>query len=144
MSFIKIWIHYIWATKNRKPSLKEPYRSKLFEHIKQNALKQNIYLDRINGYEEHVHAIVSLGSHQTIDGIAQSLKGESSFWYNNISGIPTGKIARQDKYYAVSVSESILPILRAYVDGQVQHHQKKSFQQEFDELVRLYGFEKLG
>src|SRR5215217_1288632 len=88
MSFIKIWLHYIWATKHRKPMLKEPYRSQLFEHIKQHAIEKNIYLDRINGYYDHVHAIVSLGSNQTIDGIAQLLKGKSSFWFNNRSGFP--------------------------------------------------------
>ena len=47
--------------------LKEPYRTALFNHIKENAIKQNIYLDKINGHEEHVHAIVSLGTHQAID-----------------------------------------------------------------------------
>ena len=112
MSFIKIWIHYIWATKNRRPILKEPFRSKLFDHIKENAIKQNIYLDKINGHVDHVHAIVSLGTHQTIDGIAQTSKGESSFWFNNKSGFATKRLAWQDKYYAVSVSESVLPILR--------------------------------
>jgi putative transposase len=144
MSFIKIWIHYIWATKNRRPVLKEPFRSRLFEHIKENAIKQNIYLDKINGHDDHVHAIVSLGTHQTVDGIAQTLKGESSFWFNNTSGFATKRLAWQDKYYAVSVSESVLPILRAYVDGQVIHHQKKTFSQELEELCRQYGFERLG
>lgn len=86
MSLIKIWIHYVWTTKNRKPLLKEPYRSLLYKHIREYAFEKNIFLDRINGYEEHVHAIVSLGSRQTIDGIAQILKGESSFWFNNKSG----------------------------------------------------------
>ena len=144
MSLIKIWIHYVWCTKYRKPILKEPYRSLLFQHIKQHAFEKNIFLDRINGYEEHVHAIISLGPNQTIDGVAQTLKGESSFWYNNKSGFKVPRLSWADKYFAASVSESALPVLRAYVDRQVMHHQKKTFQEEYDELMKKYGFEKFG
>jgi putative transposase len=72
------------------------------------------------------------------------LKGESSSWDNNKSGFGTRKLAWQDAYCAVSVSESILPILRAHVDRQVIHHQKKTFEQELEELVKQYGFQKLG
>ncbi|MGZ5189525.1 MAG: IS200/IS605 family transposase [Flavisolibacter sp.] len=144
MSFIKIWIHFVWSTKYRKPILIEPYRSLLFQHIKQHAFEKNIFLDRINGYEEHVHAIVSLGPNQTIDGIAQILKGESSFWFNNKSGFKMPKLSWQGEYFAASVSESALPVLRAYVDRQVIHHQKKSFQKEYNDLMKKYGFESLG
>ena len=144
MSLIKIWIHYVWSTKYRKPILKEPYRSLLFQHIKQHGYEKNIFIDRINGYEEHVHAIVSLGPNQTIDEIAQILKGESSFWFNNKSGFKAPKLSWQSEYFAASVSESALPELRAYVDGQVLHHQKKTFQEEYDELMKKYGFPLLG
>ena len=144
MSLIQVWIHYVWTTKYRKPILKEPYRSLLFQHIKHHAFEKNIFVDRINRYEEHVHAIVSLGSSQTIDGIAQILKGESSFWFNNKSGFKMPKLSWADKYFAASVSESMLPVLRAYVDRQVIHHQKKSFQEEYEEMMKIYGIKYLG
>lgn len=74
MPFIKGWIHYVWATKKREPVLVDSIRSILFDHMKQNALAKEIYLDRINGYHDHVHCLVSLGSGQTIDKIAQLIK----------------------------------------------------------------------
>jgi putative transposase len=144
MSFIKVWIHYVWSTKHRQAILKEPYRTQLFDHIKENAFKKNIFLDRINGFDEHVHAIISMGTHQTIDNIAQALKGESSFWFNNESGFDCPRLTWQDEYFAGSISESMLPVVRAYVDGQVFHHQKKTFAEEYDELMRAYGFDKIG
>ena len=141
MPYIRVWIHYVWSTKNRQPILPEPFRSQLFDHIKQNALLKNIYLDRVNGYHDHVHAIVSLGSNQTIDKIAQLIKGESSFWFNNKSGFKTKRLEWQDEYFAVSVSGSMLETLRAYVDNQVIHHQHKTFEQEYKELMSLYDFQ---
>jgi len=133
-------IHYVWSTKNREPVLTDHPRNLLFDHIKQNAATKGIYLDRVNGYYEHVHCLVSLGSKQTIDKIAQLLKGESSFWFNNKSGLNTPRLEWQDEYFAVSVSESIVDTVRAYIDNQVAHHQKKTFAEEYDEFISKYKF----
>ena len=86
-----------------------------------------------------MHCIISLGSDQTIEKVAQLLKGESSFWFNNKSGFKA-RLEWQDEYFAVSVSESQLETLRAYVDNQEIHHRKKSFEEEYEEFIRGYGF----
>ena len=138
MPFIRVWIHYVWSTKNREPVLIDKFRYPLFEHIKQNTLDKKIYLDRVNGYHDHVHCIVSLGSNQTIDKIAQLIKGESSYWFNNKSSFNTSRLEWQDEYWVVSVGESQLDSVRAYIDNQVAHHRKKTFEQEYEELISNY------
>lgn len=141
MPYIKVWIHFVWSTKNRQRVLTDPFRDLLFEHIRQNARLKNIYLDRVNGYHDHVHCLLSLGSDQTIEKIAQLIKGESAFWFNNKSGFRTDKLEWQDEYFAISVSESKLDIVRRYIDNQVAHHQKKTFAEEYDEFIRHYSFQ---
>ena len=144
MPYIRVWIHYVWSTKYRDPVLKDEFREILFEHIRQNARSKDIYLDRVNGYHDHVHCLISLGSGQTIDKIAQLIKGESSFWFNNKSGFKTNKLEWQEEYFAVSVSESAVDNVRAYIDNQVKHHQKKTFAEEYEEFIKKYGFKELG
>jgi len=144
MPFIRVWIHYVWSTKNREPVLIDKFRYPLFEHIKQNTLDKKIYLDCVNGYHDHVHCIVSLGSNQTIDKIAQLIKGESSYWFNNKSSFNTSRLEWQDEYWVVSVGESQLDSVRAYIDNQVAHHRKKTFEQEYEELISNYGFQQFG
>lgn len=144
MPYIRVWIHYVWATKNREPILTDSIRPILYDHIKQNALVKDIYLDRVNGYSEHMHCLVSLGSGQTIDKVAQLIKGESSFWLNNKSGLKAQRLEWQEDYFAVSVSESILDTVRAYIDNQEAHHKKKTFAEEYDEFIKKYGFQKFG
>jgi putative transposase len=144
MPFIRVWIHLVWSTKNRELVLANEYRADLFEHMKQNAPQKNIFLDRINGYQDHVHCLISLGSDQTIEKIAQLLKGESSFWFNNKSGFNTKRLEWQDEYFAVSVSESVLDTVRAYIDHQEKHHRKKTFAEEYDEFINKFGFAKFG
>ena len=144
MPFIRVWLHYVWSTKNRQPILMDNIRSFLFDHIKQNAKEKNIYLDRINGYHDHVHCLISLGSSQAIDKIAQLIKGESSFWLNHKSGLKAQKLEWQDEYFAVSVSESMVNAVRAYIDNQEAHHRKKTFTEEYNDFISRYGFQKFG
>lgn len=144
MPFIKIWIHYVWATKQRLPVLTDIVRKPLFAHMKTNAQEKGIYLDRVNGYVDHVHCLVSLSSGQTIEKVAQLLKGESSFWLNNRSGLAGPKLQWQDDYFAVSVGESGLASVRAYIDNQEWHHQKKTFAQEYEAFISKYGFDVFG
>ncbi len=107
MPFVKIWIHFVWSTKNREPLLTDEIRQKVFEHIRENARAKNIHLDFINGYIDHVHCLISLGTDQTIEKIMQLVKGESSFWINKNNLCKT-KFEWQDEYFAVSVSETIV------------------------------------
>lgn len=143
MPYLRIWIHLIWSTKNREPMLNKEIRSSVFEHIRKNAKDKSIYLDTIDGYVEHVHALISLASDQTIAKVAQLLKGESSHWINKNSMTPT-KFEWQDEYFAVSVSESTVEKVREYIRGQEEHHRKKSFFEEYKEFLEMYGFSSDG
>lgn len=83
MSFINIYIHLIFSTKNRVPYLNSlDLRIKVWKHIKENASEKGIYLDMVNGYSDHCHCLISLGSGQNIEKIVQLIKGESSYWIN--------------------------------------------------------------
>lgn len=116
-------------------------RQAIFNHIRENAKEKGIYIDFINGYTDHVHCLVSLGIDQSMSKIMQLIKGESSFWINK-NGICEEKFEWQDEYFAISVSESIIDRVREYIKKQEEHHQKKTYAQEYDELIQKYGFEK--
>ena len=142
MPYIKVWIHFVWSTKHRIPFMKtREMRQTIFNHIRENAKEKGIYIDFINGYTDHVHCLVSLGIDQSMSKIMQLIKGESSFWVNK-NGICEEKFEWQDEYFAVSVSESIVDRVREYIKKQEEHHQKKTYAQEYDELIEKYGFEK--
>jgi len=142
MSFIKVYIHFVWSTKNRYPFLDtKEKRYCVWTHIKENALKKDIYIDFVNGYSDHCHCLVSLGVDQTIQNTVKLIKGESSFWINQ-QGFVKDKFEWQDEYLAVSVSESRLDIVRNYIKNQEVHHNKKSFNDEYNEFIKRYKFEK--
>jgi len=142
MPFVKVYIHFVWSTKNREPFLDSfELRKKVWQHIRDNAKEKNIFIDFINGYTDHCHCLVSLGVDQTIQKVMQLIKGESSFWINK-QGLTKQKFEWQDEYFAVSVSESIIDRVREYIKNQEEHHRKKTFQEEYDEFISKYEFKK--
>jgi putative transposase len=142
MGYVKIWVHLVWTTKNREPLILRELRPELFSHIKHNAEKKGIYVDFINGHLEHIHCLVNLKPGQTIDNILMLIKGESSFWINK-NKLIRKKFEWQNDYFAVSVSESAVERVRAYIRDQEEHHKRKSFEQEYQEFLRKYKFDVL-
>jgi len=139
MPYIKIWIHLIFATKNREKIISKDLKPKLLVHIKENSIKKEIYIDFMNCIEDHIHILISLGSSQSISKIAQLIKGESSHWVNENKLIER-KFEWQDDYIAVSVSESVINKVRDYIKNQEEHHRVESFKEEYDEFMEKYKF----
>jgi REP element-mobilizing transposase RayT len=81
-----------------------------------------------------------MNADQNIATIMNLLKGESSFWLNKQKLIKE-KFGWQNEYFAVSIGESQIDSVRKYIRNQEVHHQKKNFQQEYDEFIKNYKFE---
>ena len=143
MPFIKIYIHFVWSTKDRIPYLEtKEIRNAMWQHIRDNGKAKGIFIDFVNGHKDHCHCLVSLGTEQTISKVMQLIKGEAAFWFNK-KGFINKKLEWQDEYFAVSVSQSALHTVRNYINNQEEHHKQKTFQQEYDEFFEKFGFEKL-
>ena len=142
MSYVKIWLHCVWSTKNRDQMISLSFRPELLKHFRENADEKNIILDDINIHENHVHALINLGKQQNLATIMQYLKGESSFWINNKKILPY-HFAWQDDYFAVSVGHSQVEQIRKYIKNQEELHQKMSWEEEVILFMKKYGFEQI-
>jgi len=140
MSWVRVYVHMVFSTKNREPYLNSlELRKKVFLHIKENAEEKGIWLDCINGYQDHVHCLISIGREQNISKVAQLIKGESSFWINQ-NKLTSKKFIWQDDYWVVGVSESHLASVRKYIHNQEKHHLTTSFINEINGFMEKYGW----
>lgn len=139
MSYVQIWLHCIWSTKNRDCCIPHAFRHELLRHFRENAKDKKIIIDFINCQEDHVHALINMGKQQNVATIMQYLKGESAFWINN-QKILTPQFAWQDDYFAVSVSHSHVEKVRNYIRNQDQHHKSMSRDEELEMFINKYGF----
>jgi putative transposase len=67
MSFVKIWIHLVFATKDRQPLLTQNVRYQVLKHIMENCKEKGIFLQAINGYVDHIHCLISLGKDRSVN-----------------------------------------------------------------------------
>ena len=136
MSYVRIYVHFVWATKNRERFLDSfELRKSVWRHIKQNAATKGIFIDRINGYHDHCHALISLGAEQTPAKIMQLIKGESSHWINE-NKLTRTRFEWQREYFASSVSDSSIENVRTYIENQERHHRTSTSLEEFTQYIR--------
>ena len=138
MPFVKVMIHAVWGTKGRASFLVDGLRAKVIDHIRENCRSKEIYVDSINGHVDHLHCLFGLNATMSLSKAMQLIKGESAFWINK-NGLIKHKFEWADEYFAVSVSESMLDRVRAYIENQEEHHKKVTFMQEYQELIKRHG-----
>jgi REP element-mobilizing transposase RayT len=108
--------------------------------MKENAVKNGIFIDFVNGYSEHCHCLISLKADQSIQKIMQLIKGESARWINKNS-LSKLKFEWQDEYWGTSVSPYAIPIVRNYIKNQEEHHAKNpDFKKELEDYKKQNNF----
>jgi putative transposase len=140
-SFTKIWIHAIWATKNRQELIDYSIEKNVYDYIREELIELGCPVRIINGMPDHVHILFLQNPQKSISDIIKQIKGSSSHFINREELIPE-KFAWQTGFAAFSVSESQLDVVYNYIKNQKQHHLKKNGQNEFDDFIKLHGLEK--
>ena len=139
-SFNKIWIHAIWATKERMPLIHSSVENKIYQFVTEQLREQGCPVRIINGMPDHIHCLFLLSPLKSIAEVIKQIKGSSSHFINQ-NNIIDDKFAWQTGYAAYSVSESVVHKVYEYIKNQKRHHQKQTFQQEYEEFIKLYGVE---
>lgn len=137
-SYNKIWIHAIYATKEREPLINFDIEHRVYEHIKEQLIETDCPVRIINGMPDHVHLLFLLNPQKAITDVLKQVKGNTSHWVNEMNLIK-GRFAWQTGYAAYSVSESQLDKLYNYIFKQKEKHKTKTFSEEYEEFIRLHG-----
>lgn len=139
-SFNKIWIHSVWSTKERLPLIKPAAENQIYTFISNQLRELGCPVRIINGMPDHIHCLFLMNPQKTIAEIVKQIKGSSSHFINQ-ENIISEKFAWQTGYAAFSVSESAIVKVYEYIENQKQHHQKRTFQKEFEEFLILHNIE---
>ena len=138
MAYTKVYIHLVWTTSKRIKFLRKEIRLQVFNHIQSYGLEKGIYIDQVNGYNDHVHCLVGLKADQKISMVLQLLKGESAYWINQ-NKLTNSKFKWQKEYYAVSVGYRQLEIVRNYIKNQERHHTRTTLSKELLRFMKAYN-----
>ena len=81
-SYQKIWVHTVWATKNRMPLIHQSFEQELYNFISEQLREQNCSVSIVNGVENHIHCLFLLNHTHSISEIIKQIKGSSSHFIN--------------------------------------------------------------
>ena len=142
-SLSAVYLHAVFSTKDRWPFLCDPsLRASVHGYLGAISKKLECAPLRVGGVEDHVHILARLGRTITQAEWIKEMKRASNVWLK-APGTPSsallGKFAWQSGYACFSVSVSNLAVVGAYIDGQVEHHRRLSFQDELRAILKKHG-----
>ena len=139
-TYTSLHYHIVFSTKNREPLISQEIEGRVWSYIGGIARKHRMTALQVGGVEDHIHALVTAPATLAPMQMAQFLKGDSSKWIHGEFPRLVG-FAWQDGYGAFTVSRSNVPSVIAYIQNQREHHRKKTFQEEYRELLEKHGIE---
>jgi len=137
-SFNRIWIHSVWATKERQLLISTSNKDKIYKFVREELVALGCPVQIVNGMPDHIHVLFLLNPQKSVAEVIKYAKGSSSHSIND-QNLTQKKFSWQKGYAAYSVSESQVQRVFNYIKNQEQHHLKNTCAGEFGALLKLHG-----
>ena len=139
-TYTKLYIQFVFAVKNRDALIRESLRENLQMYLTGIVRNNRHKLLSVYCMPDHAHIFVGLNPDQSISSLASDLKSNSSKWINS-NKLSKFHFNWQDGFGAFSYHRDLLPVVGHYIENQVDHHKKKTFKEEYLELLSEFEVE---
>lgn len=139
-TYSQLYIQFVFAVQNRASLIHTTWKDELFKYITGIIQNNKHKLIAINGMPNHIHIFIGYKPHQLIPDLLKDIKGSSSGWINK-KGFVKGEFRWQESYGAFSYSHSQIDRVVNYIINQEQHHRRKTFKEEYIELLNKFNIE---
>ncbi|MDE6536084.1 MAG: IS200/IS605 family transposase [Muribaculaceae bacterium] len=139
-TYTKIYLHIIFAVKNRNALLPAIYLPKIHAYIGGIIRKLGHVPVSIGGTENHVHCLILYNPNQPIPDMVRDLKSASSAHINQERYIPF-RFEWQRGYGCFSISHSHVDSVTNYIRNQFEHHKNISLEDEIQKILTKYNVE---
>jgi len=89
---------------------------------------------------DHIHILIGYRPTQSLSDLMQDIKGSSSKWINEKRFV-RGRFSWQEGYGAFSYAKTDLSRIIGYIQHQYEHHTRKTFLEEYLELLKEFDIE---
>jgi len=139
-TYTQLTIHVVFAVKHRENVLRKQYRDELYRYISGIITNKSNKVLAINGAFDHIHILIGLNPSFALSDIVRDIKNNSSKFINE-KGWCKGKFQWQEGYGAFSYARSQRSTIIDYIMSQEEHHKKKSFKEEYLEILNKFEVE---
>lgn len=139
-TYQRMYLQIVFAVKNRQALLKKEWREELFKYIAGTIKNRNHYSFAVNGVQDHIHIFFDYKGHELISDFVREIKKSSNKFINENYRSPE-IFEWQSGYGVFSHGYREKDIIINYVKNQQEHHVKKSFRQEYLQLLKAFEVE---
>lgn len=137
-SLSKLYVHIIFHTKYNQDLIDKDIETELYSYIGGIIKANESFPIKINGTENHIHILATMSKNIALSKYVEEIKRNSSRWIKT-KGEKYRDFAWQGGYAGYSVSQSVVEIVKRYIDNQKEHHKVVSFQDEYKKFLEEYG-----
>src|SRR5271154_4654702 len=134
-AYVQNAVHIVFSTKDRRETVGEDLRRKLWAYVGGICRKQGIFCHAIGGMGDHIHLLIQVPADLSVGKTVNLIKSNSSKWMKPRAA----DFAWQEGYAAFSVSASVVPGAMQYIENQDAHHARMNFDVEFIALLKKHG-----
>lgn len=139
-SLVKNYIHLVFSTKHRQPLIYPPVEDELHHYLGGICNHLECPVLKVGGYTDHVHMLFLLSKKLPLMKVVEEVKSHSSKWIKT-KGDAYRDFYWQNGYGAFSVNPAEVDWVVAYITNQHEHHNKKTFEQEYRAIMKKYDME---
>jgi putative transposase len=136
-TYTQIHIHFVSVVKYREAMIQSLWKERLHQYITGIVRSYDHKMLAINSMPDHFHMLIGFRPTQSIAELMKNVKACSSEWINQ-ENFTKKKFNWQDGYGAFSYAKSDVKNVARYIANQEQHHRKKSFQEEYRQLLKEF------
>jgi len=139
-TYSKLYVHCIFTPKGRNSLLTETIRDKVHKYIYGIIIEKKCFPVAINGTSDHIHILVGFHPTITISDLVRDIKRSSALFINEQIKSYL-RFSWQEGYGAFTVGFNELDKIYKYVLNQEDHHKKKSFKNEYIQILENEGIQ---
>jgi REP element-mobilizing transposase RayT len=130
--FTQLYLHCAWSTWDRLPLITPAIEREIYACIQSKCLEMKCDVLALGGIQDHVHLLVRFPTTIRVAELVKEVKGSSSHLVTHQLAI--GEFFKwQGAYGAFTVSKDLVPMLKAYIEGQKEHHRKDQLRSEWEQ-----------
>lgn len=139
-TYTQIHLQFVFAVKYRAGVIDPSWKDELHKYTTGIIQNNGHKLICINGMPDHVHVLVGMRPTQSVSDLLKDIKANSSKWINE-KRLTKQKFEWQEGYGAFAYSKSQIKNVIAYIENQEEHHKKKTFKEEYINLLNSLEIE---
>ncbi len=134
-TYTQMYVHIVFSPKNKQALIGKSWKNELEKYITGIVQNQNHKLLAIGSMPDHIHIFIGYNVNYLIPDLVEEIKTSSNSWIKQ-NKLTQFKFGWQKGYGAFSHSRSQLDTVVNYILNQEKHHKKKSFRDEYLEILR--------